>query len=731
MKNILFCLIIIFLAIKPIVAQTPISWTRINTMPCIPITSSGTNYVVDEILALNADTMFALTGFDPEFIFISTDDGKSWQDTKDTVPHNGISLISDRGIMLHGGIANSYGTQGGLFRSSDFGDNWKRIYPDSFLVTHLIKGREQEYFVSGSYPKSGGYIFRSMDDGLSWYTIYKGNIYEGNISNIIYGKDHSLLMKLYNDNFIIRSSNLGVTWDTVFNLSGYSTEGIDSFVGDTTELYVVTEDSLQAPHFYSSISGLAGSWIERPKPPFRIDQFSPYNHGSTFIYSIYISLDTGNTWEQLPDYPSGSPSGFSGNSSAIGFDKTGRIFIGTTTAILRMNDSAASGTISGLPLDITGGIPDKLLATSDELWISDKYGEALYHSFNSGETWNYLLNRASFVLGIDGSLLRIMDDSLGNSFLQRSYDGGISWNSNTSLGNEVYISVLYFGERAPGKLFVLSSNGVYYHSEDNGKTWDFVTTPLNGNTFGSFFIRDSINLYFGFEEAFFATHDGGMTWKNHILPDASLVTAITSATDGAILAVAGNNLVRSMNDGFTWGIYETGIQTSIFDKQVINDLLRDANGKLYAATNRGVYVLLPGQNIWNSMNNGLTDSNVLALSVQNGSTLYATCSHSGIYRADIVSSSVNATPQIEKGLSIYPNPASSSATISYSLSKRQSIKLEIIDQLGRTIRLLRNESEDAGMKTISISTNDLPEGIYFILFTSIFGTFPQKVVKIK
>jgi glucose/arabinose dehydrogenase len=86
---------------------------------------------------------------------------------------------------------------------------------------------------------------------------------------------------------------------------------------------------------------------------------------------------------------------------------------------------------------------------------------------------------------------------------------------------------------------------------------------------------------------------------------------------------------------------------------------------------------------------------------------------------------------VENSLSVFPNPASSSATISYSLSKRQSIKLEIIDQLGRTIRLLRNESEDAGMKTISISTNDLPEGMYYLRLKNDAALVIEKVIVTK
>jgi glucose/arabinose dehydrogenase len=85
----------------------------------------------------------------------------------------------------------------------------------------------------------------------------------------------------------------------------------------------------------------------------------------------------------------------------------------------------------------------------------------------------------------------------------------------------------------------------------------------------------------------------------------------------------------------------------------------------------------------------------------------------------------------QNSFSVFPNPVSSSATISYSLSKHQYIKLELIDQLGRTVRLLRNEMEDAGTKTISLSTNELPAGIYYLCMQSDDETIIEKVAIIR
>ena len=85
----------------------------------------------------------------------------------------------------------------------------------------------------------------------------------------------------------------------------------------------------------------------------------------------------------------------------------------------------------------------------------------------------------------------------------------------------------------------------------------------------------------------------------------------------------------------------------------------------------------------------------------------------------------------KSSLSVYPNPVSTSATISYILPTHQSVKLELIDQLGRVIRVLRSESEDAGTKSVSFQTGDLPAGMYYLRLQEDTGMVLQKIIVTK
>jgi hypothetical protein len=65
-------------------------------------------------------------------------------------------------------------------------------------------------------------------------------------------------------------------------------------------------------------------------------------------------------------------------------------------------------------------------------------------------------------------------------------------------------------------------------------------------------------------------------------------------------------------------------------------------------------------------------------------------------------------------LLVYPNPANHTASISYQLTDKEHITLELFDITGRKIRTLLNNEQDHGMHTLNISISDLSSGIYLV-----------------
>jgi hypothetical protein len=152
---------------------------------------------------------------------------------------------------------------------------------------------------------------------------------------------------------------------------------------------------------------------------------------------------------------------------------------------------------------------------------------------------------------------------------------------------------------------------------------------------------------------------------------------------------------------------------------------------VYGGTSYGTYIQSKVDGSWHISISGLTDPNVTSIISRGGDMLFVSCAHSGIFRAVNVTGGVTSSIIANNILSIYPNPVTSSAAVSYSLPSHQYIKLELIDQLGRIVRSLRSESEDAGLETIPLSIGDLPAGMYYIRLQSDYGTETQKVVVTK
>ena len=69
-------------------------------------------------------------------------------------------------------------------------------------------------------------------------------------------------------------------------------------------------------------------------------------------------------------------------------------------------------------------------------------------------------------------------------------------------------------------------------------------------------------------------------------------------------------------------------------------------------------------------------------------------------------------------LRVYPNPAIATANITYQLANRQMINVSVYDVVGNRITTLVSQIQEQGDYHLSISTNELKAGIYFVRLTS-------------
>jgi hypothetical protein len=68
----------------------------------------------------------------------------------------------------------------------------------------------------------------------------------------------------------------------------------------------------------------------------------------------------------------------------------------------------------------------------------------------------------------------------------------------------------------------------------------------------------------------------------------------------------------------------------------------------------------------------------------------------------------------ESTLKVYPNPASSSFTIDYTLTSREQVQLKVVDITGKTIYTNNLGTKEAGTYSERLECSHLPNGFYFV-----------------
>jgi hypothetical protein len=79
----------------------------------------------------------------------------------------------------------------------------------------------------------------------------------------------------------------------------------------------------------------------------------------------------------------------------------------------------------------------------------------------------------------------------------------------------------------------------------------------------------------------------------------------------------------------------------------------------------------------------------------------------------------------------YPNPFNPTTTIKYSLPTDDFVKITIFNSMGKKIKILINQKQNAGYHTISWDAENLPSGIYMYRMESSTFSKVKKCLLVK
>ncbi len=230
--------------------------------------------------------------------------------------------------------------------------------------------------------------------------------------------------------------------------------------------------------------------------------------------------------------------------------------------------------------------------------------------------------------------------------------------------------------------------------------------------------------------------DISSTVTTALFPSNGYVSCIAvDPTDGNKLMVIFSNysvysIFYSTDAGATWSKAGGNLETSSVAGPSVRwaSILPVSDGKLYfVATSTGLYAAdsLSPNTQWvqqgaNTIGNVVCD--MIETRPSDGLVVVATHA-TGMYSTkitsvnDIVSVKDIEASKSDFGLKNYPNPVSQTTTIEFTLNKKAKVNLQIIDEYGRVVETLINQSMQEGKQTVAFDRKNLRAGIYYYSLT--------------
>lgn len=137
-----------------------------------------------------------------------------------------------------------------------------------------------------------------------------------------------------------------------------------------------------------------------------------------------------------------------------------------------------------------------------------------------------------------------------------------------------------------------SSSGGLFKSNDNGITWNAVSTQLSNKMITDFLVKDNY-LFVSALEGVFRSSDGGATWiavNTGIFP---IISISSLAVSNGYLVAAGSDIFRSTNNGTTWDKVNT--------TQSFNKIISYNNYLLFGTTHFGFFSSSDNGTSWTSI----------------------------------------------------------------------------------------------------------------------------------
>ena len=592
-------------------------------------------------------------------LFISTNEGRRWENKSEGLPENNISAIVISDNFLFAGTSKN-----GVYRSSDLGNTWLPVN-DGIEDQEIIKMACNDNALLAASQKT---IYRSTNNGESWSEYSPVSSY---IMDVIENKGVFYYVDL--NLGVYASTDNALTWKRIFDQLGVSCIAVN---GDSI---LVGGDNV-----YKSDNG--GAEWKKILEWAGIEDISFY--GKTILIGAYlISTDNGNTWQ-------GSGSDYYDEVKTL-YNKEGVFYAGGKETILAKRSTKDTfwtylgNSVVEAPYRIGGNSIFMLVATDSNVYYTDDYGKSwfksasikyfieqlnvidstfivkgyrgyefstnlgitwekneewkdefiydiegsegiwymgaekgMFRSFNKGKTWEALpITKAVVCVEIEGSTLY----ACTRNTIWKSTDRGVTWDS-------VYTSGRIFSLVATQeKLYIKTDNGLEYFPFDKDD-WDGLDKALgqspevyrkyNDNVFVLFSNNNEV-IYVKSPNKRWGVSKAPTTIRDFYVVNDAVYTLCISSGKNTIWKTTVSSIVNDPEH--KW------IKTESQLNSVVNSLSWVGNDIWATTRNLGLYKSTDNGNSWLHSSKGLVDINITSFAANNGK-LFAGCEN-GLYRS--------------------------------------------------------------------------------------------------